>query len=81
MAIDAYVGLKFPSHTPRLAEDISVGVPIVYTKEKALYVQSIMDSFKTMVSAESFLKKECQSGMGFLYGWLFLWLCFYIIVE
>ncbi|CAH0724022.1 unnamed protein product, partial [Brenthis ino] len=67
MAIDAYVGLKFPPNTPRLAEDIVVGVPIVYTKEKALYVQSIMDTFKSLVSAENFLKKECQSGMGFLY--------------
>lgn len=67
MAIDAYVGLKFPSNVPRLAEDISVGVPIVYTKEKALYIQSIMDTFKSLVSAENFLKKECQSGMGFLY--------------
>lgn len=74
MAIDAYVGLKFPSNVPRLAEDISVGVPIVYTKEKALYVQSIMDTFKSLVSAENFLKKECQSGMGFLYG---MFLCYF----
>ncbi|XP_050678006.1 FAST kinase domain-containing protein 4 [Leptidea sinapis] len=67
MAIDAYLGLKFPSAGPRLAEDISVGVPIVYTKEKALYVQSIMDTFKNLVSAETFMRKECNSGMGFLY--------------
>ncbi|XP_034828542.1 FAST kinase domain-containing protein 4 [Maniola hyperantus] len=67
MTIDAYVGLKFPSTSPRLAEDISVGVPIVYTKEKALYVQSIMDTFKSLVSAETFLRRECQSGMGFIY--------------
>ncbi|CAK1578943.1 unnamed protein product [Parnassius mnemosyne] len=67
IAIDAYVSLKYPSQTPRLAEDISVGVPIVYTKEKAFYVQSIMDTFKTLVSAESFLKKNCNSDMGFLY--------------
>ncbi|XP_026498467.2 FAST kinase domain-containing protein 4 isoform X1 [Vanessa tameamea] len=67
MSIDAYIGLKFPSTTTRLAEDIAVGVPIVYTKEKALYVQSIMDTFRSLVSAETFLRKECQSGMGFLY--------------
>ncbi|CAH2085882.1 unnamed protein product [Euphydryas editha] len=67
MAIDAYIGLKFPQTSIRLAEDISVGVPIVYTKEKSLYIQSIMDTFKSLVSAETFLRKECQSGMGFLY--------------
>ncbi|CAH0673802.1 unnamed protein product [Spodoptera exigua] len=53
--------------SPRLPEDISVGVPVVYTKEKAFYVQSIMDTFKSFVSAEAFLKKDCNSGMGFLY--------------
>ncbi|XP_045449411.1 FAST kinase domain-containing protein 4 [Melitaea cinxia] len=67
MVIDGYIGLKFPQTTTRLAEDISVGVPIVYTKEKALYIQSIMDTFKSLVSAETFFRKECQSGMGFLY--------------
>ncbi|XP_023940990.2 FAST kinase domain-containing protein 4 [Bicyclus anynana] len=67
MTIDAYVGLKFPSTSPRLPEDISVGVPIVYTKEKSLYVQSIMDTFKSLVSSETFLRRECQSGMGFIY--------------
>ncbi|XP_053605981.1 uncharacterized protein LOC128672704 isoform X2 [Plodia interpunctella] len=67
MTIDAYVGHTVPAHTPRLPEDISVGVPLVPTKEKALYVQSIMDTFKSLVSAESFLKKDCNSGMGFLY--------------
>ncbi|CAH2040148.1 unnamed protein product, partial [Iphiclides podalirius] len=67
MAIDAYTNLKYPKESVRLAEDISVGVPIVYTKEKALYVQSIMDTFKTLVSAEAFLKRECNSGMGFIH--------------
>ncbi|XP_045535218.1 FAST kinase domain-containing protein 4 isoform X1 [Papilio machaon] len=67
MAIDAYVSLKFPQQGLRLAEDISVGVPIVYTKEKALYIQSIMDTFKSLVSADAFMKRECYSGMGFLY--------------
>lgn len=68
MMIDAYASTVAPSATPRLAEDVSVGVPVVYTKEKQLYVQSIMDTFKTLVSAESFLKKNCNSGLGFLYG-------------
>ncbi|XP_061384869.1 FAST kinase domain-containing protein 4 [Danaus plexippus] len=67
MSIDAYVGLKFPSNKIRLAEDISVGVPIMHTKEKVLYVQSIMDTFKSLVSAETFLRRDCQTGMGFLY--------------
>ncbi|XP_052758137.1 FAST kinase domain-containing protein 4 [Galleria mellonella] len=66
MVIDAYVGLTYPD-SPRLPEDISVGVPLVYTKEKTSYVQSIMDTFKSLVSAETFLRKECNSGMGFLY--------------
>ncbi|CAK1543782.1 unnamed protein product [Leptosia nina] len=66
MAIDAYVGLKYPS-SPRLPEDISVGVALLYTKEKALYVTSVMDTFKSLVSAETFLQRECNSGMGFLY--------------
>ncbi|XP_068624256.1 FAST kinase domain-containing protein 4-like [Battus philenor] len=67
MAIDAYVGFQYPDHSQRLLEDVAVGVPIVYTKEKAFYVQSIMDTFKSLVSAEAFMKKECYSGMGFLY--------------
>ncbi|XP_041968027.1 FAST kinase domain-containing protein 4 [Aricia agestis] len=67
MAIDAYVGQKYPSSNIRLAEDISVGVPIMYTREKAFYVQCIMETFKSLISADTFLKKECQSGMGFLY--------------
>ncbi|XP_013137674.1 PREDICTED: protein TBRG4 isoform X2 [Papilio polytes] len=66
MSIDAYISMKFPERS-RLAEDISVGVPILYTKEKALYVQSIMDTFKSLVSADAFMKRECNSGMGFLY--------------
>ncbi|XP_059054529.1 FAST kinase domain-containing protein 4 [Achroia grisella] len=66
MVIDAYVGLTYPG-SPRLPEDISVGVPLVYTKEKTAYIQSIMDTFKSLVSAETFLKKECNSSMGFLY--------------
>lgn len=69
MVIDAYLSLTDPNYTgPRLAEDISVGVPLVYTKEKQLYVQSIMDTFKNFISSGNFLKKECNSGMGFLYG-------------
>ncbi|KAM3956288.1 LOW QUALITY PROTEIN: FAST kinase domain-containing protein 4 [Aphomia sociella] len=66
MVIDAYVGLKYPGSV-KLPEDVSIGVPMVCTKEKALYVQSIMDTFKSLVSAENFLKKDCNSGMGFLY--------------
>ncbi|XP_022834426.1 protein TBRG4 [Spodoptera litura] len=66
MMIDAFLHLASPG-SPRLPEDISVGVPVVYTKEKAFYVQSIMDTFKSFVSAEAFLKKDCNSGMGFLY--------------
>lgn len=66
MMIDAYLHLTSPGSL-RLPEDISVGVPVVYTKEKAFYVLSIMDTFKSLVSAEAFLKKECNSGMGFLY--------------
>ncbi|KAL0881340.1 hypothetical protein ABMA27_001220 [Loxostege sticticalis] len=66
MMIDAYLHLTHPGG-PRLAEDIAVGVPVLYTKEKALYVQSIMDTFKSLVSAEAFLKRDCNSGMGFLY--------------
>lgn len=65
--IDAYLHLTMPG-SPRLPEDISVGVPVVYTKEKAFYVMSIMDTFKSLVSADTFVKKECNSGMGFLYG-------------
>ncbi|XP_072929420.1 FAST kinase domain-containing protein 4-like [Epargyreus clarus] len=67
MTIDAYVALQSKAPSPRLPEDISVGVPLLYTKEKALYVQSIMDTFKSLVSAEAFLKKECQTGMGFVF--------------
>ncbi|CAG4946241.1 unnamed protein product [Colias eurytheme] len=67
MAIDAYVSLSHPKCKQRLAEDIAVGVPLSHTKEKALYVHSIMDTFKSLVSAETFLKKDCNSGMGFLY--------------
>ncbi|KAJ0177591.1 hypothetical protein K1T71_006464 [Dendrolimus kikuchii] len=67
MMIDAYTQLVHPKDSPRLHEDITVGVPLLYTKEKALYVQSIMDTFKTLVSADTFLKKVCNSGMGFLY--------------
>ncbi|XP_063827727.1 FAST kinase domain-containing protein 4 [Ostrinia nubilalis] len=67
MMIDAYLNLKYPGETPRLPEDVAVGVPVVYTKEKNLYVQSIMDTFKILVSADAFLKKDCNSGMGFLY--------------
>ncbi|XP_038221665.1 FAST kinase domain-containing protein 4 [Zerene cesonia] len=67
MAIDAYVCLSQPSSAQRLAEDIAVGVPLAHTKEKALYVNSIMDTFKSLVSADTFLKKDCNSGMGFLY--------------
>ncbi|KAF9823677.1 hypothetical protein SFRURICE_013158 [Spodoptera frugiperda] len=66
MMIDAFLHLASPG-SPRLPEDISVGVPVVYTKEKSFYVQSIMDTFKSFVSAEAFLKKDCNSGMGFLY--------------
>ncbi|XP_063547944.1 FAST kinase domain-containing protein 4 [Cydia strobilella] len=66
MAIDAYLHLTSPS-SPRLPSDISVGVPLVYTKEKTLYVHSIMDTFRSLVSADTFMKRECNSGMGFLY--------------
>lgn len=66
MMIDAYLHLTSPGSI-RLPEDISVGVPVMYTKEKTFYVLSIMDTFKSLVSAETFLKKECNSGMGFLY--------------
>ncbi|CAB3226971.1 unnamed protein product [Arctia plantaginis] len=66
MMIDAYLQLTCPG-SPRLPEDISVGVPVMYTKEKAFYVMSIMDTFKSLVSADTFVKKECNSGMGFLY--------------
>ncbi|XP_075976149.1 FAST kinase domain-containing protein 4 isoform X2 [Anticarsia gemmatalis] len=66
MMIDSYLHLTSPS-SPRLPEDISVGVPVMYTKEKAFFVMSIMDTFKSLVSADAFLKKECNSGMGFLY--------------
>ncbi|XP_063635468.1 FAST kinase domain-containing protein 4 [Cydia splendana] len=66
MAIDAYLQLTTPS-SPRLPSDISVGVPLVYTKEKTLYVHSIMDTFRSLVSADAFMKRECNSGMGFLY--------------
>lgn len=69
MAIDAYMSLAFKNYNgPRLAEDIAVGVPIVYTKEKQLYIQSIMDTLKNYISSENFLKRDCNSGMGFLYG-------------
>ncbi|XP_022113387.2 FAST kinase domain-containing protein 4 isoform X1 [Pieris rapae] len=66
MAIDAYVAAKDPN-SARLPEDISVGVAIVHTKEKALFVQSVMDTFKSLVSADTFLQRDCNSGMGFLY--------------
>ncbi|XP_063387941.1 FAST kinase domain-containing protein 4 [Cydia fagiglandana] len=66
MAIDAYLQLTAPS-SPRLPSDISVGVPLVYTKEKTLYLHSIMDTFRSLVSADAFMKRECNSGMGFLY--------------
>ncbi|KAJ8724643.1 hypothetical protein PYW08_016117 [Mythimna loreyi] len=66
MMIDAYLNLTSPG-SARLPEDIAVGVPVTYTKEKSLYVQSIMDTFRSLVSAEAFLKRECNSGMGFLY--------------
>ncbi|XP_063368404.1 FAST kinase domain-containing protein 4 [Cydia amplana] len=66
MAIDAYLQLTAPA-SPRLPSDISVGVPLVYTKEKTLYVHSIMDTFRSLVSADAFMKRECNSGMGFLY--------------
>lgn len=66
MMIDAYLNVTSPG-SARLPEDVSVGVPVVYTKEKSFYVQSIMDTFKSLVSAEAFLKRDCNSGMGFLY--------------
>ncbi|XP_047026052.1 FAST kinase domain-containing protein 4 [Helicoverpa zea] len=66
MMIDSYLSLAHPG-SPRLADHISVGVPVLHTKDKSLYVQSIMDTFKSFVSAETFLKRECNSGMGFLY--------------
>ncbi|CAH2981610.1 unnamed protein product [Chilo suppressalis] len=67
MMIDAYAHMKYKSKVPRLPEDVSVGVPLVYTKEKMVFVHAILDTFKSLVSAESFLKKDCNSGMGFLY--------------
>ncbi|KAI5635146.1 FAST kinase-like protein, subdomain 2 domain-containing protein [Phthorimaea operculella] len=69
MAIDAYVALTSPPGTtpPRLGEHVSVGVPVMHTKEKAMFVHAIMDTFKSLVSADAFLKKEVNSGMGFLY--------------
>ncbi|CAG9120764.1 unnamed protein product [Plutella xylostella] len=68
ITIDAYISLAYPNYTgPRLPEEIPVGVPIVYTKEKSLYVQSVMDTFRSLVSAEGFLKKDCNSNMGFLF--------------
>ncbi|XP_060802175.1 FAST kinase domain-containing protein 4 [Amyelois transitella] len=67
MTIDAYVGMTLPAHSPRLPEDIWVGVPLAGTREKAAYVQSVMDTFKSLVSADAFLRRGCNSGMGFLY--------------
>ncbi|XP_049870508.1 FAST kinase domain-containing protein 4 isoform X2 [Pectinophora gossypiella] len=67
MIIDAYVLATCGAQAPRLPEDVCVGVPLLHTKEKALYVHSIMDTFKSLVSADSFLKRECNSNMGFLY--------------
>lgn len=68
IAMDSYVALAYKDYKgPRLAEDISVGVPIVYTKEKQVYVQNIMDTFKNFISSGNFLKRDCSSGMGFLY--------------
>lgn len=73
MAIDAFLQLTAPPAgppsppAPRLPPDVAVGVPLVYTKEKTLYVHSIMDTFRSLVSADAFMKRECNSGMGFLY--------------
>ncbi|KAI8421246.1 hypothetical protein MSG28_008303 [Choristoneura fumiferana] len=66
MTIDAYIQLTSPG-AARLPADVAVGVPLVYTKEKTLYIQSIMDTFKSLVSADAFMRRECNSGMGFLY--------------
>ncbi|CAD0200194.1 unnamed protein product [Chrysodeixis includens] len=52
---------------PRLPEHVAGGVPVVHAKDKAQYVQGVMDTFKSLVSADAFLKRECNSGMGFLY--------------
>ncbi|GBP21601.1 FAST kinase domain-containing protein 4 [Eumeta japonica] len=68
IAIEAYLCLTVPQYSgPRLPDEMGSDVPIVYTKEKQLYIQSIMDTFKSLVSSENFLKKNCNSGMGFLY--------------
>ncbi|KAG6448228.1 uncharacterized protein LOC115442258 [Manduca sexta] len=70
MSIDACLQLRAAGGAgaeARLAPDVAVGVPLLHTKEKALYVHAIMDTFKSLVSAEAFLKKNCDSGMGFLY--------------
>lgn len=66
MGIDAWAALGGAS--ARLPEDVSVGVPVVYTKEKASYVHSVLDTFKSLVSADTFFRRDCNSGMGFLYG-------------
>lgn len=68
MMVDAYAALALGGPAPRLAEHVAAGAPPPHTREKQLYVQSIMDTFKSLVSADTFLKKEVNSGMGFLYG-------------
>lgn len=67
MMIDAYAQLTLKSEAPRLAEDVSVGVPLLRAREKAAYVQTILETFKNLVSADTFLRRDCNSGMGFLY--------------
>ncbi|XP_047997178.1 FAST kinase domain-containing protein 4 [Leguminivora glycinivorella] len=62
MAIDAYLHLTAPS-SPRLPSDISVGVPLVYTKEKTLYVHCIMDTFRAScprTHAEFAIDSKCH---------------------
>ncbi|KAL4703841.1 hypothetical protein ACJJTC_016808 [Scirpophaga incertulas] len=63
--IEAYAQLS--GLESKLPAETFAELPVMRPKEKAVYISSLLDTFKTIVSAEAFLKKDCDSGMGFLY--------------
>ncbi|XP_028026243.1 FAST kinase domain-containing protein 4 [Bombyx mandarina] len=66
MMIDAYIQLTRQSSV-LLPDDVREGVPLVYNKEKALFIHAVLETFRSLVSSTNFLKKDCNSNMGFLY--------------
>lgn len=71
--IDGYVGMSLPDYSgPRLPQETIQELPVVYSKEKQQYVSAILSTFKSLISSDNFLKKNCNSGLGFLFDAEFL---------